>query len=257
MKIFETHAHYDDDAFNDDREELIERLHSFDVDKVVNIGSDMETSRTTAGLTERYDFFYGAVGVHPSECGDMKDSDIEELRQLVRNNRKIIAIGEIGLDYHWPEPDRETQKKWFVRQLELARELELPVVIHSRDAADDTIKILEDEKAGEIGGVMHCYSYSRELSERILKMGLYIGVGGVITFKNGRRLAETVEAAPMDRIVVETDSPYLAPEPYRGRRNSSANLRLIISRIAEIKGLTAEEVADITYDNAVRMYRLV
>jgi TatD DNase family protein len=186
----------------------------------------------------------------------MKESDIDELRTMVLTNPKIVAIGEIGLDYHWPEPGRDIQQKWFIRQLELARELRKPVVIHSRDAAEDTIRILEEQMVEEMGGVMHCYSYSRELAERVLKMGLYIGVGGVITFKNGRRLVETVEAAPLDRIVVETDSPYLAPEPYRGRRNTSANLRLIVSRIAEIKGLTPDEIADITYENALRMYGL-
>ena len=256
MKIFETHAHYDDDAYNEDREAVIDRLKSFDVDKVVNIGSNMETSRNTDAFTKKYDFFYGAVGVHPSDTEDMKESDIDELRTMVLTNPKIVAIGEIGLDYHWPEPDRDIQQKWFIRQLELARELRKPVVIHSRDAAEDTIRILEEQKVEEMGGVMHCYSYSRELAERVLKMGLYIGVGGVITFKNGRRLVETVEAAPLDRIVVETDSPYLAPEPYRGRRNTSANLRLIVSRIAEIKGLTPDEIADITYENAMRMYGL-
>ena len=256
MKIFETHAHYDDDAYNEDREAVIDRLKSFDVDKVVNIGSNMETSRNTDAFTKKYDFFYGAVGVHPSDTEDMKESDIDELRTMVLTNPKIVAIGEIGLDYHWPEPGRDIQQKWFIRQLELARELRKPVVIHSRDAAEDTIRILEEQKVEEMGGVMHCYSYSRELAERVLKMGLYIGVGGVITFKNGRRLVETVEAAPLDRIVVETDSPYLAPEPYRGRRNTSANLRLIVSRIAEIKGLTPDEIADITYENALRMYGL-
>ncbi|MCR4610062.1 MAG: TatD family hydrolase [Eubacterium sp.] len=257
MKIFETHAHYDDDAYNEDREAVIDRLKSFDVERVVNIGSNMETSRNTDAFTKKYDFFYGAVGVHPSDTGDMKEADIDELKEMVRNNPKIVAIGEIGLDYHWPEPGRDVQKKWFIRQLELARELGKPVVIHSRDAAEDTITILEEEKVGEIGGVMHCYSYSKEIAERVLRMGLYIGVGGVITFKNGRKLVETVEETPIERIVVETDSPYLAPEPYRGRRNTSANLRLIVSRIAEIKGLTPDEVAEITYENALRMYRII
>ncbi len=256
MKIFETHAHYDDDAFDADRESIIERLPAFDVAKVVNIGSNMETSRTADALTKKYDFFYGAVGVHPSDSGDMTEQNIEELQRLISSNDKIVAVGEIGLDYHYDEPDREIQKKWFVRQLCLARDTGLPVVIHSRDAAEDTIKILEENNISEIGGVMHCYSYSKELSERVLKMGLYIGVGGVVTFKNGRKLVETVLNAPLDRIVVETDSPYLAPEPHRGRRNSSANLKLIINKIAEIKGISPEEAAAATYENAMRMYRI-
>lgn len=256
MKIFETHAHYDDEAFDADRTAVIERLQSFGIDRVVNIGSNMSTSRTTDKLTREYDFFYGAVGVHPSDSGDMTEADIEELRGLAAANKKIVAIGEIGLDYHWPEPGKDVQQKWFRRQLGLARELGLPVVIHSRDAANDTMTILEEEKAGEIGGVMHCYSYSKELAERVLKLGFYIGVGGVITFKNGRKLVETVEATPLDRIVIETDSPYLAPEPNRGKRNNSANLRYVVSKIAEIKGITPEEAAEITYENAVKMYKL-
>ena len=256
MRIFETHAHYDDEAFDADRTAVIERLQSFGIDRVVNIGSNMATSRTTDRLTREYDFFYGAVGVHPSDCEDMTEADIEEMKSLAAANKKIVAIGEIGLDYHWPEPGKEVQQKWFRRQLELAREIGLPVVIHSRDAANDTMAILEEEEAGEIGGVMHCYSYTKELAERVLRMGLYIGVGGVLTFKNARKLVETVEATPLDRIVIETDSPYLAPEPNRGKRNNSANLRYVVAKLAEIKGITPEEAAEATYENAMRMYRI-
>jgi len=256
LEIFETHAHYDDDAFDGDRDELISRLPSFGIKKVCNIGADMKSSENTVQLTKKYDFFYGAVGVHPSDCEDMTEADIETLRKMAMDNEKIVAIGEIGLDYYYDDPERALQKKWFIRQIELAKELKLPIVIHSRDAAQDTMEILQKTHAGDAGGVMHCYSYSKELSERVLDMGFYIGVGGVVTFKNGRKLVETVENTPLDRIVLETDSPYLSPVPHRGKRNSSLNLILVIRRIAEIKGITPEEVAETTFNNAMKMYRI-
>jgi TatD DNase family protein len=216
----------------------------------------MKSSENTVQLTKKYDFFYGAVGVHPSDCEDMTEADIETLRKMAMDNEKIVAIGEIGLDYYYDDPERALQKKWFIRQIELAKELKLPIVIHSRDAAQDTMEILQKTHAGDAGGVMHCYSYSKELSERVLDMGFYIGVGGVVTFKNGRKLVETVENTPLDRIVLETDSPYLSPVPHRGKRNSSLNLILVIRRIAEIKGITPEEVAETTFNNAMKMYRI-
>lgn len=256
MKIFETHAHYDDDAFDDDREELIEKMHASGIEKIVNIGANMNSSRVTVELADKYDFFYGAVGVHPSDTDEMVEKDIDELRKMVIDNDKIVAIGEIGLDYHYDEPSKELQQKWFKAQIELAKELNVPIVVHSRDAANDTVKIMEECAAGEAGGVIHCFSYAKEMAERFVKMGFYIGVGGVVTFKNGRKLVETVEAIPIERIVIETDSPYLSPEPLRGKRNSSLNLRNVIAKIAEIKGISAEEVAEITYKNAFDMYRI-
>lgn len=256
MRIFETHAHYDDNQFNEDREELIASLKNIGIEKVVNIGSNMRNSQTTVEFTKKYDFFYGAVGVHPSDSGDMTEKDIEILREMATKNNKIVAIGEIGLDYYWDEPDRDVQEKWFIAQANLAREIGLPIVIHSRDAAERTIEIMKDIKAEEIGGVVHCYSYSKELSKVFLDMGYYIGVGGVVTFKNGRKLKETVEYVPIEKIVIETDSPYLAPVPNRGKRNSSLNLPYVIEEIAAIKQMKPEDVAEITYQNALKMYRI-
>lgn len=255
MKIFETHAHYDDEAFDSDREILLARFPKQDIVKVVNIGASMQSSEYTVELTKQYDFIYGAVGVHPNETGDMKDSDLDTLREMTKHD-KILAIGEIGLDYHYDEPDRAVQKRWFIRQAELARELKLPIVIHSRDAAEDTLNIMKELHAEEIGGVVHCYSYSKELTGKFLDMGYYFGIGGVLTFHNARKLKETVEYLPLDRIVVETDSPYLAPVPFRGERNTSLNLPYVIQRIAELKGISAEEAAEITYENAMKLYRL-
>lgn len=180
---------------------------------------------------------------------------MDEIRERMQQPR-MVAVGEIGLDYHWEEPERERQQYWFRRQLRLARELQKPVIIHSRDAAADTLRILREEKAEETGGVIHCYSYSPELAGEFLDMGFFIGVGGVITFKNGRRLKETVQEIPLDRIVLETDSPYLAPEPHRGHRNCSLYLRYVVAMIAERKGITAERVVEQTWENALRLYRL-
>ncbi len=252
--IIDTHAHYDDEAFDEDREALLASLAENRIHRIVNIGAGMASCRTTIALTEQYDFIYGALGIHPSECAELTEADMDWLCQQC-NLEKCVAVGEIGLDYHWDEPERELQKKWFVRQLALAREVKLPVVIHSREAAKDTLDIMKAEHAADMGGVVHCYSYSREMVKNYLDMGYYIGVGGVITFKNGRVLQEVVDYVPMDRIVVETDSPYLAPVPYRGKRNDSGKLPLVLEQIAAIKGLSVEEAEEITYRNAFQLYR--
>lgn len=253
--IFETHAHYDDTAFDTDREELLCGLNSCGIGRVVNISSSLQSCTRTVELTEKYPFIYGAVGIHPSDSGELKEEDISLLKRLC-SHEKCVAVGEIGLDYYWKEPDPSVQKKWFVRQLSLARETELPVVIHSRDAAKDTIDIMKAEHAEEIGGVIHCYSYSRETAKSFLDMGFFFGIGGVLTFKNGRKLKEAVEYLPMDRIVLETDSPYLSPEPNRGKRNSSLNLPYVVKALAAIKGISEEETERITWENACRLYRM-
>ncbi len=255
MKIFDSHAHYDDEAFGKDRYELIEKLKSENVACITNIGSSMETSRSSIALAKKYEHIYAAIGVHPSECEDMTEDDLEELRKM-SEYEKAVAIGEIGLDHYYPEPGKELQEIWFRKQLRLAKELDLPVVIHSRDAAEDTVRVMKEENAQDMGGVVHCYSYSAELAKVFLNMGFYIGVGGVITFKNGRKLLETVELTPLDRIVVETDCPYLSPVPLRGKRNDSGNLKFVISKLAEIKGVTEEKIAEATYENACRLYRI-
>ena len=253
--IFETHAHYDDEAFDEDREELLSSMKEAGIGTIVNIGANMASSKRSIELASEYDFIYAAVGVHPSDTEELDDDRLEELRLLCRDER-CVAIGEIGLDYYWPEPDHDLQKKWFRRQIALAKEEKLPIVIHSRDAAADTLSILKEENAGEYGGVVHCFSYSAEVARQCVDMGFYIGVGGVITFKNGRKLKETVDSLGLEHIIIETDSPYLAPTPYRGKRNSSLNLPLVVEAIAEIKGVSPEEVIRITEENAKKMYRI-
>ncbi|MBD5527131.1 MAG: TatD family hydrolase [Lachnospiraceae bacterium] len=251
--MIDTHAHYDDKAFDEDREELLADLAAHGVCRVVNSGSSLESCRRTIELMEKYPFVYGSLGIHPCDTAELTEEDMDWLAQQSRLE-KCVAIGEIGLDYYWDEPDREWQKKWFARQLRLAQEVGLPVVIHSREAAQDTVELMREEHAEKSGGVIHCYSYSRELARSFLDMGFYIGVGGVVTFKNGRRLKETVEYLPMDRILLETDCPYLSPVPNRGKRNDSRNLTYVVSQIAQIKGTTEEEVERITTENALRLY---
>ncbi len=253
--IFETHAHYDDEAFDSDRETLIGKLPEQGISPVVNVGASLDSCRRTLELVERYPFFYGAIGVHPSETRELTEENFPLLREWCRQER-IVAVGEIGLDYHYEDTDRAIQKVWFGRQLDLARELELPVIIHSREAAQDTIACMEEHDGKQIGGVVHCYSYSAELAKTFLKMGFYFGIGGVITFQNGKKLRETVEMLPLDRIVLETDCPYLAPVPHRGERNSSLYLPLVVEQIAQIKNLTPEEVIQITDENARHLFRL-
>lgn len=253
--IFDTHAHYDDEQFDIDRDSLLLSMKENGIGTIVNIGANLASSKTTLELAHKYDFIYGAVGVHPSDSAELSDDNFDRIRQMSADE-KCVAIGEIGLDYYWPEPDHEIQKKWFVRQLDLAREVKLPVVIHSRDAAADTVQILKDNNAGDIGGVVHCFSYSKEVAIECVKMGFYIGVGGVLTFKNGKKMKEVVSEIPIEKIILETDCPYLAPEPNRGKRNSSLNLPYVVKAMAEIKGISEEEVIDITERNARDMYRL-
>ena len=194
-------------------------------------------------------------GVHPSETAELTEESYSWLKEQCQKE-KCLAVGEIGLDYYWPEPDHETQKKWFLRQLDLAREIKKPVIIHSRDAAKDTVDLMMEAHAEEIGGVIHCYSYTKETAKVFLDMGFYFGIGGVLTFKNAKKLKEAVEYIPMDRIVLETDCPYLAPEPNRGKRNSSLNIPYVIAAMAQIKGITEEEVRKAAWDNSLKLYRM-
>jgi len=251
--IFDTHAHYDDEAFDEDRDALLSGLPSRGIEMVVNIGSSIQTTKKTLELVKKYPFVYGAVGVHPSETGELEEPLMDWLKEAA-GRPKIVAIGEIGLDYYWDEPGREVQKHWFIRQLDLARETGLPVVIHSRDAAKDTLDIMKGQKARDIGGVIHCFSYGVELAKEYLDMGFYLGIGGVVTFKNARKLKEVVEYMPMERMVLETDCPYLSPEPLRGKRNSSWNLPYVVKAVSGIKGISEEDVISITRDNARAMY---
>lgn len=253
--IFDTHAHYDDEAFNEDRDAVLTSLAEHGIEAVVNVGASIQTTKNTLELVKKYPFVYGAVGVHPNETAELNDDLMDWLRH-VAGEKKIVAIGEIGLDYYWDEPEPEVQKYWFVRQLQLAWDVKLPVIIHSRDAAKDTLDIIKAERAGELGGVIHCYSYSLEMAKEYLNMGFYLGIGGVLTFKNARKLKEVVEYMPLERIVLETDCPYLAPVPNRGKRNSSLNLPYVVEAVSEIKGVTPEKVIAVTNQNARKMYRI-
>lgn len=253
--IFDTHAHYDDKAFDEDREALIASLPENGIAKVVNIGASLASCKRTLELAEKYDFFLAAIGVHPSDTGELNDGNFEELKKMCLHE-KCVAVGEIGLDYYWDEPERSIQKEWFVRQINLARELGKPMVIHSRDAAQDTIEIMKAEKSEEIGGVIHCYSYTKETARTFLDMGFYFGIGGVLTFNNAKKLKEAAEYIPMDRIVLETDCPYLAPVPYRGKRNCSLYLPNVVETLAQIKGIEEETVRKSAWENAHKLYRL-
>ena len=222
---------------------------------IVDVGSNMETSTWIVEAVTRYPMMYGAVGVHPSDTAELKESDIDTLKKYAAMDR-ILAIGEIGLDYYWDEPERSIQKKWFEAQIELARDVKLPIIIHSRDAAKDTYDIMKALHAEEIGGGVHCFSYSKEMARQFLDMGFYIGIGGVVTFKNAKTLKEVAAYTPLDRIVLETDCPYLAPEPNRGKRNSSLNIPYVIAAMAQIKGITEEEVRKAAWDNSLRLYHI-
>lgn len=251
--IFESHAHYDDDAFDEDREGLIESLPKNRIEYVINVGASMESTERTYALAKKYPFIYGAVGVHPSDTLPLTETDMVRLKELAADE-KIVAIGEIGLDYYWDEPDRAVQKKWFERQIELAQDVDLPIIIHSREAAKDTLDILRLHDKGNYRGVMHCFSYSPEIAKEVVKMGFYIGVGGVVTYKNAKKLVEVVEEIPLEHILLETDCPYLTPVPYSGKRNSSLYLPYVVEKIAEIKGVSVEEVERVTYENAVKLF---
>lgn len=251
--LIDTHTHYNDEAFAEDRDELIQSLVPAGISKAVNIGADIVSSMESVELANQYEHIYASIGVHPSSTGDMCDKDLNTLEEL-SGNPKIVAIGEIGLDYYWDEADRETQKKWFNAQIELAKKLNLSIVIHSRDAARDTFDIMKAADIKNTDVVMHCYSYSLEMAKEFMKLGVFFGIGGVSTFKNAKKTAEVIEYLPIERIVLETDCPYLAPVPFRGKRNSSLYLPYIVKRISELKGLSEEYVMEMTEKNAYKLY---
>ena len=255
--IFDSHVHYDDKAFDEDRERLLDSLPSIGVGGAVNIGADKRSSENSIELAEKYDYIYAAVGIHPSDVMEYEtgEASIDWLRQAA-TCKKVVAVGEIGLDYHWDEPEREIQKKWFRRQLLAAIELKKPIVIHSRDAAADTLDILKETGKDAVKAVMHCYSYEYEIAKRFLDMGCYIGIGGVLTFKNARKQVEVLKNMPLDRLLLETDCPYMAPAPHRGERNNSAFLPLVIEKMAEVRELPAEEIEKITFENALKFYEI-
>lgn len=253
--IFDTHAHYDDKAFDEDREELLAGLPDAGISPVVNIASSLQSIDDCLALAHRFPHVYCALGIHPEHCADMTDELLSEIREKL-SDEKALAVGEIGLDYYWPEPDQELQRYWFARQIQLANEVDLPVVVHSREAGADTMRIMKENGAEKVGGVMHCFSYSAEFAKEFVKMGFYIGIGGVVTFKNAKKIVEVTSEIPLEHIILETDCPYLAPVPYRGKRNSSLYLPYVVTRIAGIKGISEEEVINVTAENARKMYRM-
>ena len=252
--LFDTHAHMDDRAFDADREELIRSFPGQGLALVMNPGCSLESSRNVDALTREFPYLYGAVGSHPDVADEVDEAVLEEYRQIVAGNPKIKAIGEIGLDYHYEDIPREVQKKAFRLQLELARELKLPVIVHERDAHEDGMKIVEEFP--EVGGVFHCYSGSLEMAKWLIARGWYIGFTGVLTFKNARKALEVAANIPLERIVLETDCPYMSPEPFRGKRNDPTKLYRMAEKLAELRGLTLEEVHAITTENGKRLYRI-
>ena len=251
--IFETHAHYDDEKFDEDRAELLSSMQKNGIGRIINVSANLESLENTRKLMEAYPFIYGAFGLHPDEVGDLNEDVMARMRELCRME-KAVAVGEIGLDYYWDKEHHEVQKKWFVRQMDLAKETGLPIVVHSRDAAKDTLDLMKAERADNLKGVIHCYSYSVEQAKEYMNMGYYLGVGGVVTFKNGKRLKDVVEYAPLDYLLLETDAPYLAPEPYRRHRNCSVYLTYVAEEIARIKGVSYETVVDVTRENAKKLF---
>ena len=251
--FFDTHAHIDDEAFTEDREEMLQKIRDAGVDCVLDPGCEPESTRRAAALAEEHDFIWFAAGIHPEELSAFTESGVAETFELSRHPR-CAAIGEIGLDYYWDDTHKEEQKRLFHIQLSFARERELPVIVHDREAHGDCLKIVKQYPG--LQGVFHCYSGSAEMAEELLHMGWYLGFDGPITYKNARKALEVLEICPMNRILVETDSPYLSPVPMRGKRNDPGNLRYICTRIAEIKGKTMEEIADITAENGRKLFRI-
>ena len=252
--LFDTHAHMDDQAFQEDRKALLDSYPQQGIGLIMNPGCSLASSRNVDKLTREYDFLYGAVGSHPDVADEVNEAVLEEYRMLCKLNPKIKAIGEIGLDYHYEDIPRDIQKKAFRMQMELARELNLPVIVHERDAHEDGMKIVEEFP--DVTGVFHCYSGSYEMAKWLIDRGWYIGFTGVLTFKNARKAIEVASQIPLDRIVLETDCPYMAPEPFRGKRNDPGKIYRMAEKLAEIRGLSVEEIRKVTMENGKRLYRI-
>lgn len=253
--LFDSHAHYNDTRFDDDCFQILDCMKENGVGYIVNAADSMASIDKILPLCEKYDFIYASVGVHPEEAGSLCETDIERLKEF-SNHNKVCAIGEIGLDYHYDDIPKQVQKYWFDRQLALAEEVNLPVIIHDREAHTDCLEILKRHDIQRIGAVMHCYSASAEMAEDFLALGMYFGFGGTVTFKNAKKVQKAAEKIPIERILLETDCPYLAPEPHRGERNSSLFMHYVSEKIAEIKGISVQEVESITTENARKLYRI-
>lgn len=248
---FESHAHYNDRKYDEDRDSLLKELKESGISYLINIGADMKSSLESIKLAEKYDFIYATVGIHPHDAKDMTEEDIKTLEDFCKNE-KVVAIGEIGLDFYYDNSPKDVQKEAFIKQLNLAKKLEKPVVIHSREASQEVFDIIKE--SGIRKGVIHAYSGSTEMALEYNKLGFYIGIGGVVTFKNAKKLVDVVKNVPIENILIETDAPYLTPEPFRGTRNNSKNLKYVVEKIAEIKNLTPKEVEDITLNNGLKLF---
>jgi TatD DNase family protein len=253
--LIDTHAHLDDARFDGDRDAMIARAREAGVEHFVTIGCDLTTSRAAVELADRYPFIYATVGVHPHEAKQIGDSWYDDLRRLAEH-KKVVAYGEIGLDYHYNHSPPKLQRERFREQITLARDLRLPIVVHTREAQEDTIAILKEENAADVGGVFHCFSGDAQLAKNALDLGFLLSFSGVITFQNATMLRDIVKTVPMDRILVETDSPYLTPAPHRGKRNEPAHVRLVSEKIAAIQGMTADQIAELTSQNARRVFKI-
>ena len=254
MELFDTHSHYNDEKFELDREEIIEQTYNQGITKFVCAGYNLKSSREAVDIATRYEFIYSICGISPNDLDDYNEANLEEIKILAQN-KKNVAIGEIGLDYYWNKDNKELQKQVFIDQINLANELNLPIVIHSRDAVQDTIDLLKQYPVSK-KGIFHCAQLNKYLVEEAIKLGFYISFAGPVTFKNSKNAQEIVSLVPNDKILIETDSPYLAPEPVRGTRNDSRNVRYIAEKISDIKGLPVEQIAKITYENAKRIFEI-
>lgn len=254
-KIFDSHAHYDDEEFDNDRKEVLEELKNEGVIGIMNCSSSYKSIAKTCELINTYDFIYGAVGIHPENADEFKDEMLDEFKDIIKKNPKVKAIGEIGLDYYWDEnPDKEIQKDVFRKHMKLAEELNLPVIIHDRDAHEDTLNIIKEFP--NVKGVVHCFSGSVEFAKECLKLGYYIGVTGVVTFKNAKKVVKVVKEVPVERLLVETDCPYMAPEPNRGKRNKSSYIKYVIEKISEIKEINPKELNLKVNENLQNLFKI-
>lgn len=251
MKIFDTHSHYADHAFDEDREQVLAELPDKGIELVMLAASDMRDSLANSELAAKYDYVYASAGIHPESVDDTPTDYLDRLREIIASNPKVRAVGEIGLDYHYDDYDREKQIRFFREQLELAAELDMPVIVHSRNATEDTIEILKEYRPR---GVVHCFSGSAETAKEVIKLGMYIGFTGVLTFKNAKKALKALAEVPIDRLLMETDCPYMAPEPFRGRRSDSSMIAYTAAKAAEVKGIPVEELIDITCRNGMKMY---
>lgn len=252
---FDTHAHLDDEQFTEEQQTVIERAQEAGVGLMINVGYNVGSAWRTVELTRKYDFIYGAVGMHPHEAQDLNQESLADLREAARQPR-IVAVGEIGLDYYYDLSPRERQQEVFREMIRMAKELRLPIIIHDRDAHEDALQIVKEENAAEVGGVFHCYSGSWPLAKEIMKLGFYLALGGTVTFKNARKAVEVAKEIPLEHLLLETDCPYLAPVPYRGKRNEPAYVPRVAEVIADIRGIAVEEVARVTMENGKRLFNI-